>query len=380
MRFVLNTRSDTAGAQASIFALASRLRAAGVEATVGDWDNYDRYDVAIFMGYDHELEKARAANPAIRVGLADPKQSRQEWIDAARVADFLLVSSVEQREAFLRLNRSSFVLLMFPLVEAAPRAHAERDDVVLAYHGNRAHVEAMAGSVTPAIEELARRRAVRLVCVTNHERYGLPERGLPDPGLVQVEHVQFEPGADGAISSSLAAAIAAADIGLVPNLLPVEEHRLALRLTASDNPRLAYEPFDWLVRFKASSNPGRLYPFARLGVPVVADFTPSLAQFVDDGVSGCLVATAEGWFDALDRLAASATLRASLAGALRARLDEAVDRQVPDLLAFLSAPPDRKPYVPAGRPSAEDDLAALGNFASSARPGLAARIRAKLGG
>jgi len=59
MRFVLNTRSDTAGAQASIFALASRLRAAGVEATLGDWDNYDRYDVAIFMAYDHQMPAAR---------------------------------------------------------------------------------------------------------------------------------------------------------------------------------------------------------------------------------------------------------------------------------------------------------------------------------
>jgi glycosyltransferase involved in cell wall biosynthesis len=252
--------------------------------------------------------------------------------------------------------------------------------VVLAYHGNRAHLEAMAGTVTPAIEELGRRRAVRLVCVTNHERYGLPDRGLPDGNLVEVDHVQFEPGAEGAIAPSLAAAIGAADIGLVPNLLPVEQHRRALRLTASDNATLAYEPFDWLVRFKASSNPGRLYPFARLGVPVVADFTPSLAQFVDDGVSGCLAATAEGWFDALDRLAASATLRTSLAQTLRARLDEAVTRQVPDLLAFLSTLPDPEPFVPAGRASAEDDLAALGDFASTARPGLTARIRAKLGG
>ena len=229
MRFVLNTRSDTAGAAASIFALANRLRAAGVEATVGDWDNYDRYDVAVFMGYDHELEKARAQNPAIRVGLADPKQSRQEWIDAARAADFLLVSSVEQREAFLRLNRASFVLLMFPLVDAATRAHAGSEDVVLAYHGNRAHIEAMAGTVTPALEELGRRRAVRLVCVTNAERHGLPERGLPDRSLVEVEHVQFEPGVDGEIASSLAAAISSADIGLVPNLLPIEDHSRALR-------------------------------------------------------------------------------------------------------------------------------------------------------
>jgi hypothetical protein len=380
MRFVLNTRSDTAGAQASVHGLAARLRAAGIEATVGDWDGYERYDVAIFMGYDHELERARAANPRLLIGLADPKQSRQEWIDAARAADFLLVSSVEQREAFLRLNRNAFVLLMFPLVDAIERAHADTEEIVLGYHGNRAHIEAMAGTVTPAIEELGRRRPVRLVCITNAERHGLPAKGLPDPALVAVDHVQFEAGADGSLAPSFVAALARADIGIVPNLMPVVEHRKALHATASDDPWVAYEPFDWLVRFKASSNPGRLYPFSRLGVAVVADFTPSLAQFVDHGVSGLLTATAEGWFDALERLSSSAALRDSLAAGLRVRLDAAVDRQVPDLLTFLSNLSREAPWTAPGRASAEDDLATIGDFASTARPGLVDRLRAKLEG
>lgn len=379
MRFVLNTRSDTAGAQASVFALAERLRGAGSEATVGDWDDYTRYDVAIFMGYDHELAEARKQNPSIRVGLADPKQSRQEWIDAARAADFLLVSSVEQREALLRLNRNAFVLLMFPLVEASMRTHTERDEVALAYHGNRAHLEAMAQTATPAIEELGRTRRVRLVVVTNIERHGRPERGLPDPRLVEVEHVQFELGPPGGLAPSFRAALERADIGIVPNLMPLERHRDALRATAGDDPRIAYEPFDWLVRFKASSNPGRLYPFARLGIPVVAEFTPSLAQFVDDGVSGSLVATPEGWFEALERLASSATLRATMAKALRERLDTAVERQAPDLVAFLERLSPRAPLAVHGGRSAEDDLAELRAYASTARPGVLDRLRAKLG-
>lgn len=380
MRFVLNTRADTAGAQASIHGLAARLRVAGVEATVGDWGGYEHYDVAIFMGYDHALEEARAANPKLLVGLADPKQSRPEWIAAARAADFLLVSSIEQREAFFRLNRNAFVLLMFPLVDPVEKLHAVHEEIVLGYHGNRAHLEAMAGTVTPAIEELARRRPVRFVCITNTERHGLPGAGLPDPALVAIEHVQFETGTDGVVAPSFASALARADIGLVPNLMPVLGHRQALRSTAAANPWLNYEPFDWLVRFKASSNPGRLYPFAQLGVPVVADFTPSLAQFVDDGVTGCLAATAEGWLDALQRLADSSGLRTALAAGLRRRLDDAVARQVPDLLAFLKTLPRGEPWVPPGRASAEDDLASLDDYASTARPGLVERIRAKLRG
>ena len=298
MRIVLNTRSDTAGAQASIVGLALRLRAAGIDATLNDWDGYAGYDVAIFMGYDHELERARAENPSIRVGLSDPKQSRQEWIDAARAADFLLVSSVEQREAFLRLNRNIHVLYMFPVMPDRERVHVDREPVVLGYHGNRVHLEAMGATVSPAIEELGRRRPLELVCVYDVAG-GRPSSGaLPDPAIVPTRHVQYggAPVPDSTVPSVFYDELAACDVGLVPNLLPLRDVPELLRRSATLDPGLAYEPFDHLLRFKASSNPNRLYAFGRLGIPVVADVTPSFAQLVHDGVSGCLAAGPGGWF------------------------------------------------------------------------------------
>jgi hypothetical protein len=379
VRIVLNTRSESAGAQASILGLHRRLRDAGVDATLNDWGHYERYDVALFLGYDHDLEAARSSNPTIRIGLADPKQSRRDWIEAARAADFLLVSSVEQREALLRVNRNIHVLFMFPVVPARERVHVDAERVVLGYHGNRVHLESMAGGARRAIEELGRTRPVELVCIYNIEASGRAERGIPDAPGVHVRHVQLDPApATGSTApATVLDALADVDIGLVPNLLPVRRRNLALRVTASGDPWLLYEPFDYLLRFKASSNPGRLYPFARLGIPVVADVTPSLSQFVLDGVSGHLVATAEGWFHALDRLASSAALRSSMAAALRGRLDEAYERQVPDLLAFLEGGRHDVPLtLSTGGP--ERDLARLGAYASPARPTKLSRLRARL--
>ena len=155
--------------------------------------------------------------------------------------------------------------------------------------------------------------------------------------------------------------LAGVDVGIVPNLLPIHDPRRALRRTASLEPSLAYEPYDYLLRLKASSNPGRMYPFARLGIPVVADLTPSLAQFVLDGVSGFLAASPQGWLDALERLAEEPALRSSMAVELRTRLDAAYDRQVADLLAFLHRPP-LGPPTPSratngrGRPRRPPDL------------------------
>ena len=373
MRIVLNTTSESAGAQAGIVGLAHRLQEAGVDATLGDCDHYERYDVALFLGHDHQMAAARRANPRIRIGLSDPKQSRSEWIAAAREADFLLVSSVEQREAFLRLNRNIHVLYMFPVVPARERVHADGDVLLVGYHGNRVHLEAMAGTgVRAALEELGRQRRVELVAVYDMEGKGPASPAcLPDPRVVPARHVQWS-------EAALLTELRVVDIGLVPNLLPVERREHALRLTSSNDPQLRYEPFDHLLRLKASSNPNRLYAFARCGVPVVADVTPSFAQFVLDGVSGFLAASARGWYEALERLAGSPELRMRTARELRARLDAAYERQVEDLLDFLAEPPRGAPPSFPGERTADEDLAELRRYAAPGRPAGAARLTTHL--
>jgi hypothetical protein len=234
--------------------------------------------------------------------------------------------------------------------------------------------------VRAALEELGRRRPVELVAIYNVAARGRATLGMPDSRLVDVRHVQLAPAtaADGTVSDTILQELCRVDVGIVPNLLPVHGGVRALRGTASLEPWLAYEPFDHLVRFKASSNPGRLYPFARLGVPVVADLTPSLAQFVLDGVSGFLAGSARGWLQGLEALADDPVLRTSVAGELRARLDAAYDRQVADLLAFLGRPPFGPPPVFAGERTAEADLAELTRYAAPTNAPRRERLRARL--
>jgi len=379
MRIVLNTRRDDTGTRVCIDGLGERLREHGVEATVGDWDHYDGYDVAIFMGYDDDAARARAQNASIRVVLADPKQSRPEWIRAAREADLLLVSSVEQRDAFYRLNRNVFVYYMFPRMHAVERRHEQKDTLVIGYHGNRVHLEAMAHSVRPALEELGRSRPVELWALYNVEARGRAVLGVPDEQLVRVRHIHWTPEREAGtqVSPRFYDTLAQADIGIVPSELPVRARRDALEATAFPEPEFAYEPFDFLVRYKASTNPGRLYPFAQLGIPVVADFVPSAAQFVVDGESGVLASSPQGWLAAFETLAASAELRERLASGLRNRLDAAYDAQVPALLSFLEQPRERARPVFAGNGSAEDDLARLDVYARPRGPG---GLRARLAG
>ena len=351
MRIVLNTHVDDAASRVCIVRLAASLTARGIDASVNDWSNYDAYDVAVFMAYDAELDEARRQNPGIKVVLADPKQSSPEALDLARRADLLLVSSVEQRDVFLRLNRNALIHYMFPpLIAVEPRQHDEERATVVAYHGNRVHLEAMRDSVAPALALLSRRRDVELLAIYNIAALGKAHLDIPG---VRVTHMQW--------TEDFVDHLARADIGIAPNELPLRNRDDALELTAYADGELMYEPFDHLVRFKASANPGRLYPFAVAGLPVVSDFVPSAAQFIFDGESGLLASSAHGWFEALEKLADSPTLRTKLASALYARLASAYDAQVD---AFLEACA-REPLPPVdlvSGASPEEQLARLDRY------------------
>jgi glycosyltransferase involved in cell wall biosynthesis len=358
MRVVLNTRVDDTASRVCIHRLAASLLERGVDARVNDWDSYSTYDVAVFMAYDEELDEARRRNPRIKVVLADPKQSSVEALDVARRADLLLVSSVEQRDVLLRLNRNVLIHYMFPpLPPVQPRRHTQEQRTLVAYHGNRVHLEAMRHSVAPALSLLARQREVELIAIYNVAALGKARLDVPG---VRVQHVQW--------TEEYVGRLAAADIGIAPNELPLSERSAALELTAYDDPELMYEPFDHLVRFKASTNPGRFYPFAVAGLPVVSDFVPSAAQFLLDGESGFLASSPYGWFEALEALAASAPLRASLATALHARLAAAYDAQVDAFVEACKREPLPPPEPIAGAASAEQQLARLDSYSRPRGP------------
>ncbi|HWH05327.1 MAG TPA: glycosyltransferase [Gaiellaceae bacterium] len=370
MRIVLNTRSDDAASAAAIVGLGKRLQRAGADATIGDWSGYARYDVAVFLGYDHELERARREQPRIRVVLADPKLSRREWIEAARAADLLLVSSVEQREAFLPVNRNIVVFQMFPpLPERQPRSRGG-GPVIIGYHGNRVHLEAMAETVTPALEALARDREIEFRAIYNRSALGCAELGLPRLPVGKVREVQWDPVEEPGtgVSRALLRELAEVDIGVVPSLLPVAGGLRALLRTAKPDPRLMYEPFDHLLRFKASTNAGRVFPFARLGIPVVADPTPSNAQFVRDGETGLLAAGPHGWYEALLQLVDDADLAARLGRQLQREVGEHYEGQVATVLDALSRPAAGPPLPFEGPPTPEERLAIAGRFPSPSRP------------
>ena len=112
LRFVLNSNYTGAGAWICIEKLSRTLQEMGYIAAKNDFNNYKNYDVAIFMSPDAEVDIARTQNPKILVGIADPKLSSPKLIEDAIKADFLMVSSLEQRDIFLKYDPNIFIFYM----------------------------------------------------------------------------------------------------------------------------------------------------------------------------------------------------------------------------------------------------------------------------
>ena len=56
------------------------------------------------------------------------------------------------------------------------------------------------------------------------------------------------------------------------------------------------------IRFKNKSNNGRALVFFQLGIPVIADYTPSNMHILGDEQNGYAVLSSYGWYNALEKL------------------------------------------------------------------------------
>lgn len=304
MRFVLNSKNlDSAAYYVCVKGLGNQLVLLGHEVAYNDWDDYGLYDVAIFMAADAHCEYARSVNPNILIGVADPKPSA---LKQARDADFCIVSSIEQREAFLSVNRNQFIYYMIPDFDAEPVVHKPKQLYRIIYHGNKVHLNGSYCGLIPALNELGKKYPIQFDAIYNISDLGRWTLGRPDDRFCPTRDLQWYP-------NCYREYFICGDIGVVQNYIPWRSEAFLRRLGKLSRSLLLEDPLDHWVKYKSSANAGRAFVFGYFGIPVVADAIPSMSDAIIDGFSGRLVMTPEGWYDALDDLIGSHESRQRLA-------------------------------------------------------------------
>lgn len=292
--------------------------------------SYADYDVILFMGYDPDVGEARAANPRAKIGVIDVRPASAPNVADA---DFLVANGIEMKDWYSRVTPNIYLYPPYPIASAPMmKEHVQSRKIIVGYHGNLVHLQEMNPRITSALEGLASDYQVEFWAMYNMEQLGRWTVGLPDPAKVAVRHIQWsEDGYDQYMSQ--------VDIGLVPNLMPLRDAELLKRKLGVSKRLFLEDHTDYLMRYKASSNGGRVLVFAQYGIPIVADMFPSALQYISDGYDGFIAYASAAWYRALKALADSSSLRQAMAQRMHSRFMSTMSADVLNkgLIAFIEA-------------------------------------------
>jgi len=296
MKILINSNSPSAGAKVCVTDLAPKLIACGHQVDFNDWHNYQKYELILFMSDKTAVAKAKILNKKAVIGIMDPKidVNREEEY---KKADFLLVSSIEQKDAFLHLNKNIIIYYMFPAIDEWPKIHTPKEKIIIGYHGNKLHLHAFYPNISSALDILSQKYNIELWAIYNIKTLGKWKKGLPKN--VQVKHIQWT-------ENSYTEYLSQCDIGIVNNLKPIKRFlpkiRISNRIMEYISRGYGKDYSDYLMRYKYNTNPGRIFVFSQLHIPVVTDFALSSAQIIRHEHSGLLAHSEEGWMNAIEML------------------------------------------------------------------------------
>lgn len=267
-----------------------RIGSAGRPDCTFDVFGYDDHlpaaDVVLLMGYDAQSEEIRRQNSDCLIGVIDlrPRQAIN-----LRGIDFLLPNGFESwqqwrstglPQTFLFLNELSS---NFP-----PRQEYEVENqrgFCLGYLGNAIHLKRLRQVASEALSELSGSVALDVWL------YVSEQVSRKDWSWLPVEPRVFSIG-----KQSLTEFLAGVDLGLVPQIKPVTfSDRLSQVARALGRDRGNVVD----LKFKPTTNPGRVLTFSQAGIPVIADSTPSVNQLVGSQFPEFVVFDASGWASAL---------------------------------------------------------------------------------
>ncbi len=215
---------------------------------------------------------------------------------------------------------------MFPGIQEIKKIHSDDKKIIIGYHGNKQHLDAMV-DLAYALDKVYEKKNIEFWAVYNIEKLGYWKKNVPQK--CPIKHIQWR-------EDSFFKELSNCDIGVVPSVIPVSQ-LFSRPLKSLFVNREGYSKNDYVLRFKMSNNPGRIYVFSQLHIPVISDFTPSACTLIKDGHSGLLVGGKYGWQKSIEDLVENAEFRKQLSSNLKKSIDYncSIDINIMNFLKFL---------------------------------------------
>ncbi len=273
--------------------------------------NPEGFDAVVLMGFDPLPPSLRQRSKDTVLVVIDPRASQHRDLSGY---DMAVYNGLEARDWFAGSTPHDLIYMVYPVcpppLAATARNEEPKGTLILGYHGNTRHLDAMVPRITDALSQLAQDRPVALWAMYNFNIRGQWQWPLHAQPPFVVRHIPYS-------RENYARYMAHVDIGLVPQFVPVRNTGILRYLIGSLDRRYNEKRQDFFMRFKETTNIGRALVFAQYGVPVISDMTPSAVAFLEEEVTGFTAFHTAAWLRALRRLANSQQLRQQIGTNLR---------------------------------------------------------------
>jgi len=243
------------------------------------------YDTIICAKNDlHTANQIKGDFPNKKVGIINLSADKKN-----QAVDFVIVGSIEEKDSLSHYEN----VFLYPLVERIyqkqnVKTHHEKNQVTIGYHGSYTHLSKFQPNLKIALEEVSKLYDIKLKIITSNKNFNWTV-GRPNIDNIEIVKWNFH---------TVKSELLKCDIGIVPNVTTLDYKDLGLSTSVD----LGLYNTDYLLRFKNKSNAGRSYVFHQLGIPVVADITPSNLHILGNPDCGYAVCSANGWKKALIEL------------------------------------------------------------------------------
>lgn len=302
-----------------------------------DYNNYEKYDFALFMSYKedwNDIKEAKRINSKLKIGVCDPRGTSIKKI--VHLVDFFLVDSIEMYDFFQSFNIPIFIYPDIPKLPIIEKEHKKKDKIIIGYHGNLLHLRSIFPHITQALDYLSDKYNIELWVVYNIKN-GKWDFALPKK--CKVRHIQWH-------KNVYIQELKNVDIGICPSLMPLRNINFIKKISTKWG-MFSENKDDYLIRFKMPSNEGRAAVFGHLGIPVIVDLLPANLQLVQYNWNGLIAYSSQGWYRALEKLIINHEFRNLLSSNMTLKIREKYDfvKINKDFNEFLNSFDDNK-YTP----------------------------------
>ena len=268
------------------------LKEAGIEASVKlledlTEDVVQEYDVFILGKIPHQLYQEItnfiwAISSQKVIGAITPPSNFNDVL-----FDFAMTGSPEEADS-LSFHKNTIINAHIESLYwgSTPKTHSSKEVLKICVHGWTAHLASFSPNLKAALEEFEKEQEIELVIISESTN---PDWKIGRPVIKKISFLQWD-------LSTIKKNIQECDIGLVPGI-----HDLTHTLDKIDNRNGMFET-DYIFRFKNKCNNGRSLVFFYLGIPVVADFSPSNSHILGGGDCGFIAHSKDGWLSSLRKL------------------------------------------------------------------------------